>query len=395
MLSSRARALSPSVPARAACLFALVLLAAAGCTKDVPIDPLGPLGPLGDPDGEQRDAAAPSRDLGATDLSRPAEPITAPPDTWTWIDFPESSCADGTPTGLGVNLTGGKDVLLFFNGRGGCYDWATCFEDPKLERGPYQAAQFASAKSLSFPDSVLDRTIENPAGTFNLFFVPYCTGDFFIGDHVATYTQGATRRSFRHKGRANLEAFLARIAATVRAPGTVVVAGSGAGGFGAYFNYDLVRRAFPGARVSLLDDSGPPLRQADFPAALRDALSAAWDLEKTLFPLCPGCKSDWSSLVPILQARYPRDRMALLSFQQDPAMGLFFGIGSLAQYERIMTELSAQVLAPTASFRSYYVFGYGHAMLGNPGLYSSSGVALNEWLRRLLTDDPRWGSVAP
>lgn len=34
-------------------------------------------------------------------------------------------------------------------------------------------------------------------------------------------------------------------------------------------------------------------------------------------------------------------------------------------------------------------------MLGNPGLDSSSGVALNEWGRRLLTDDPRWGSIAP
>lgn len=34
-------------------------------------------------------------------------------------------------------------------------------------------------------------------------------------------------------------------------------------------------------------------------------------------------------------------------------MAMFFGIGSLALYERTMTELSAQVLAPTASFRSY------------------------------------------
>lgn len=386
MSSTSARSLL-SVPARAACLAALVFLMAVSCTKDTPLD---------DPDGERPDAAAPPpADLGATDMSRAAEPISAPLDTWTWVDFPDTSCDEGTPTGLGVNLSSGKDVLIYLSGEGGCYDYASCWENPKLARGPYKAAQFESARRMFFPGSLLDRDVENPAGTFNLFFVPYCTGDFHIGDRVATYTQGGTSRSFRHKGRANLEAFLARIAVTARAPGHVLVAGSGAGGFGAYFNYDLVRRAFPGAKVSLLDDSGPPLRQADFAAAQRDAISAAWGLDRTLFSLCPGCKTDWSALVPILQARYPSDRMALLSFLQDPSIGMLFGIGNLAQYERIMGELSAQVFAPTASFRSYYVFGYGHVMLDNPGLYKSGGVRLYEWMQQLLTDDPRWGSVAP
>lgn len=371
----------------AACLAVLVSLAA-GCTKDTPLD---------DPDGERDDAAAPTGDLGmgAIDMSRPAEPITAPVDTWTWVDFPDTTCADGTPTGLGVNLLGGKDVLIYLAGAGGCYDWATCFENPKLVRGPYRSAQLESAKKDFFSGSVLDRAIENPAGTFNMFFVPYCTGDFYIGDRVATYTKGAESRSFRHKGRANLEAYLARIAATVRSPGHVLVAGSGAGGFGAYFNYDRVRRAFPGAKVSLLDDSGPPLRQGDFPASQRDAIGAAWGLDETLFPLCPGCRSDWSALVPILQARYPKDRMGLLSFLHDEPIAAFFGIATPAEYDRIVKELSAQVLAPTASFRSYYVFGFGTMMLLDPGLYSSSGVPLYEWLRRQLTDDPRWDSVAP
>lgn len=393
MPSTRARSLLRSIADRSVCLAVLLLLAAAGCAKDTPLD---------DPDGErpdaaQVDAAMPPGDMaaGPSDMSRPAEPITAPLDTWTWVEFPESTCDEGSPTGLGVNLSGGKDVLIYLAGGGGCYDYATCFENPKFVRGAFKKAQFESAQRTAFPGSLLDRTIENPAGTFSLFYVPYCTGDFHIGDRVATYAQGATRRSFLHKGRKNLERFLARIAATVPAPGRVLVAGSSAGGFGAYFNYDLVRRAFPGAKVSLLDDSGPPLQQADFTAAQRDTISAAWGLDQTLFPLCPGCQSDWSALVPILQARYPKDRMALLSFQQDPSMAAFFGVPSLAQYERIMSELSTQLLAPTATFRSYYVFGYGHVMLSNPGLYSSSGVPLYEWLRQLLTDDPRWGSVAP
>ncbi len=33
------------------------------------------------------------------------EPLMAPAKMWTWIDFPDSVCDDGSPTGIGVNLS--------------------------------------------------------------------------------------------------------------------------------------------------------------------------------------------------------------------------------------------------------------------------------------------------
>lgn len=52
----------------------------------------------------------------------PDDPIVAPAERWTWVDFPETFCGDGSPTGLGVNLTGrSDDVVVYFQGGGARY----------------------------------------------------------------------------------------------------------------------------------------------------------------------------------------------------------------------------------------------------------------------------------
>jgi hypothetical protein len=55
-------------------------------------------------------------------------PLTAAPDTWTWVPFPDSQCANGTPTGLGVKLTGkpGARALIYLEGGGACWSDLTC-----------------------------------------------------------------------------------------------------------------------------------------------------------------------------------------------------------------------------------------------------------------------------
>lgn len=51
-------------------------------------------------------------------------PIAAPLNTWTFVDFPDSACDDGSATGVAVNLSGGKDLLVYMMGRRvlGCAD---------------------------------------------------------------------------------------------------------------------------------------------------------------------------------------------------------------------------------------------------------------------------------
>jgi hypothetical protein len=63
-------------------------------------------GDLPPADGSGSDAGPPdaiTTDGPSPDAGPPPEPITATAGSWTWIDFPDSTCDDGTPTGIGIN----------------------------------------------------------------------------------------------------------------------------------------------------------------------------------------------------------------------------------------------------------------------------------------------------
>jgi hypothetical protein len=50
---------------------------------------------------------------------------------------------------------------------------------------------------------------ENPFLDYNIVFVPYCTGDFHLGDRVVTWNvDGGGRATMRFKGAANARAAL-------------------------------------------------------------------------------------------------------------------------------------------------------------------------------------------
>src|SRR5262249_16786869 len=55
-------------------------------------------------------------------------PISAPMEQWTWVPFDNAFCANGTPTGIGVNLTDkSKRVMIYLQGGGACWDQLTCY----------------------------------------------------------------------------------------------------------------------------------------------------------------------------------------------------------------------------------------------------------------------------
>src|SRR5687768_10398419 len=92
-------------------------------------------GSSGSPTGD----AAPTTDAAAG--------ITAPLRTWTWIPVEGMRCADGSPAGIGVNLSDASDdVLVFMAGGGACWDAATCFVQKTSAHieGGYSKSDFES-----------------------------------------------------------------------------------------------------------------------------------------------------------------------------------------------------------------------------------------------------------
>ena len=111
----------------------------------------------------------------------------------------------------------------------------------------------------------------------------------------------------------------------------VLVTGVSAGGFGAAFNYDRFAQAFCGARVTLVDDSGPPMSDAYLAPCLQQRWRDLWNLDSTLPADCAACRgADGGGIVHYVDyvaQKYSSQQLGLISANQDSVISLFFGYG--------------------------------------------------------------------
>ncbi len=322
--------------------------------------------------------------------SSPASSLGLPEHAWTWIDVPGAICNDGSPTGLAVNPGSGDTLVLFLNGGGACWDPVTC-RAGLAEGGPYGQAQFQSDVARLAPGSIVDRAVVDAiygAGA-TLVFVPYCTGDVHWGDATVDYPGLGT---WHHAGERNLAADVGWLAARIPSPRRLVVSGSSGGGYGSLLAHQLARSAWPSARGYLIDDAGPPLVGDDVPAAERTAWYLSWRLDLTLAPICPGCRDDLSQILQAEAAKYPGDRIALLSSRQDSVISGFL-LQTPSGFENALLQLVDARIAPLRNGRAFLVSGSDHTLLRRPPAYSAGGVSLPAWLRQMVSDDPSWATA--
>jgi pectinacetylesterase len=345
---------------------------------------------------------------------------------WKWIPFGDAICTDmpspgvfsTSTTGLAVSWGTGKDLVIFLQGGGACWDFFTCggaaalvSGTPTASTGPFGPAQFAADIFAKYPNAWVHRD-KMPAAlaTATVVFVPYCTGDVHSGDRTTTYPSpvpGLPGITWHHAGHANLEAFLARLGPglTLGASDRLVVAGSSAGGFGALANYPAIRARWPDAKAYLVDDSGPPLQGGGIPASSRAAWYASWNMGASLGPFCPDCQSDLSKGLTAVLATYPRDRVALLEHTQDEVIRGFFGTVIATQpfllpqdpvtFEAELRSLASAVIAPAPNGRFFFTSGTGHPTLQDPPATSTPAPGLPAWIDQMVSDSPAWANVAP
>ncbi|MBI4818331.1 MAG: esterase [Deltaproteobacteria bacterium] len=342
------------------------------------------------------DSGAGNLDASPGDSGYVGQPISASVSQWTWVDFPNSTCDDGSPTGIAVNLGTSDDVLFYMVGGGACWDYQTCFVLNSATHGPFGAAQFAAiAPFLGI--GPFDRvTTQNPFRNFTFVFVPYCTGDTHAGSRDAVYVDGSgVGHTFHHRGRTNIEAYLQRLIPTFPSTDKLVVAGSSAGGYGTLYNYDLIRSGWSPASGYLVDDAGPILEGDDVMPYLRSVWYSSWGLGGVLDPLCgAACADDLSLAVTTLASRYPNDRFSLLSSLQDQTIRTYMGL-TPAAFETALLRMATDVLDPLPNFRYFFVSGDSHTMLASPGSFSSNGTGLWVWLDRQVTNSGLWASTQP
>ena len=396
-----------TVPLACAALF-VFLCSSGGCESSVPDDPgavagqgAGGSASIGVGGDEASGGAGGDTGVGGSGAGpgqggggNGAQPIDAPLETWTWVDFDNAFCANGDTTGIGVNLTDqGDEVLIFMQGGGACWNNLTCYTlgtAAHITSG-YDGEAFNNDLGTIENSPLFDREDDsNPFKNSSFVFVPYCTGDV----HAGSATQDENGTQTMHVGLDNTAAYLTRLVATFPDASRVMLSGSSAGGLGATLNFWQVQQAFGDAPVWLLNDSGPLLPPPYFSADLQSAWFTAWNLPAAFPPGCSDCEADWSNLYGYLASSHADQRFALLGYDHDGVIAAYYQLTGDEVAEGLATIVTEQFDA-NSNAHAFLATGTDHTMVGNPGAVAQGDVELLDWLSDMYANDDGWTTVQP
>ncbi|MBP6633283.1 MAG: hypothetical protein KBG28_10250 [Kofleriaceae bacterium] len=313
------------------------------------------------------------------------------PAEFTYVEVPGMVCANGTPAGIGVSDWASDTLVLFVNGGGACWDPNTCFVLRSATHidTTYSAAVLAADVAPLTASGLTDRAaVDNPLATAAFAFVPYCTADFHSGDAtrpIQVDILGNTR-DVHFRGRPNLRAATAALAARMPGLRQIHLIGASAGGFGAMLGVDVVEQAFPAARVDLLADGSPTLQPAEY-ATWR----SVWNMTAAD---CTTCDQTFANLPAHLAASRQGRRLGLITTTNDGVIRAFFGFG--------LGDITPQVGAlidthyAQAPAHAFVVTGTEHVLLGGyRTLVGPGGVTLKSWFDDWVAGAPGWTTVRP
>ncbi len=340
---------------------------------------------IGPPDGPP---ATLQPDPPGTELGAPLE---APASKWTWFDFPDSVCANGNATGIGVNPSpSGGPLLIVLQGGGSCVDEQSCWIEPtaiNIATG-FGKNDFEAMTSLE--GGFFDRgDVDNPFANASFVFVPYCTGDAHMGSRTVDYGTTTTH----HRGYDNLGSFLARLVPTFPGAPRVILAGSSAGGYGAAYNWYRTQQMFGDIAVDLIDDSGPWLPAPYLSEVLEQSWRSAWNLDAN-WPLgCGTCLDDLDAIYSFSARHLPASRGALLSYVHDAEIANVFGLNA-SQMGAALEDLVLDRFSHHPNLQAFVVAGDGHILFDAPQTQHGA-TSLKQWLAKMANNDTSWSTLMP
>lgn len=321
--------------------------------------------------------------------------------TWQFIPIPGMVCRDNSGTGIGVRLKkSSSKVIIYLEGGGGCFNALTCAANPSS----FNNIAFASWKTVGLQFGIFDKaSTRNPFRDWNFIYVPYCTGDVHSGTNYSAQAS-LLHGDQKMVGYKNIE--LALEALKTYFGGSldeVFFTGSSAGGYGVLMNASQVIDAFPNAKATVLDDSGPVLVDQK---AQPDCLDNQW---ATIFQ--PHIPSDFAAYTPQPQStnmksiydylanKYPNVQFGLISALEDIVIREFYGYGTnecpattvvpapvpAADYRDALIHLRDVVMAPHSNWKTFYVSDASHTFNLLPGtmMREVNGTTFGDWLNAL------------
>jgi len=164
--------------------------------------------------------------------------------TWEFVYVDHTQCMDKSKTGFWIRE--GRDktkLMVYLMGGGACFNGLckklSSSNPLGFDNGP------PTEGILRINTGAVDE-IPNPLGNHTTVFVPYCTGDIFLGNQTKEQKFGfliPTKRIFM--GRNHVKLVMESLKASPYISDSLshfILTGESAGGFGSLANYDFLRR---------------------------------------------------------------------------------------------------------------------------------------------------------
>lgn len=262
---------------------------------------------------------------------------------WTKVELEGAVCADGSQYKFFVKeAEQSAGLVITLEPGGACWDYKTCGGDGEGTRAanlrgiadehmmamppPLGTDPDGIPWGLMFPHLGISGR-GGPTASYDQVYLPYCTGDAFLGDFAATYpsADGDDELEIEHRGAANLALVTTWLTGAFPSPEHLLVVGSSAGGLGASFHYAALRDAVTPGRSSFVNDSGPVFPPGGPQSSARQAFAERWHTDAFLSALDErlgasaeqSLVADSGHLTALLAAAFPEDRFLVTHFLSD------------------------------------------------------------------------------
>ena len=293
-------------------------------------------------------------------------------------------CIAGTPYSVFTKEKNPKNLLIFMQGGGACWqNFYFCNILSEAQEPPPVAGFLAGIFDESIPT--------NPFADYSIAYMPYCDGSVFSGDNDvvdANFPFGPVRF---HRGLRNASAGVDVAKDLFPKARKIVVAGSSAGGVGAAgFAPFLVRMAFGNrGQLSVFNDAGAvAVNEQDVTGIA--ARANDWQFQQFFPASCTDCISSPQG-TKIIKWRLDNDRSIRESFYEtdgDLTNRFFLNVPFHEVYrELVVSEHGKLNAAHPDRYKRFIRSGdSSHTALQSPFFYlfTANGVLLSEWVADFL-----------
>jgi len=305
--------------------------------------------------------------------------------------------------------------MIYLEGGGACFNAETCAFTPRNINELVVGETMETVRAVERPqvpwtEGIFDTSrAENPVRTWNMVYVPYCTGDTHAGTRPNATVPGLPQPQ-QFVGYRNMTAFLARIIPTFASADKVLLTGTSAGGVGAAANFNQAQDGFGHVPVVLLDDSGPIFSDEFLSVCLQKRMRDLWGLNGSLPPDCADCfpasGGNLGAAAPFLEKKYPDAVAGFVSSLEDSVMRFFFSWGenecrvatySREKYTRGVVDMRDHHGFDPAHFGTFFMPGKRHTHIFRERFYTETvgGMTLAQWTGELLAGKPVRVSAGP